>query len=319
MLSQLLLFFMFISLINAKTSVIDLTPDNIYEETESSKLYTFFKFIFNHPWEPFGIGFIVFYIGYFIWGMRRNKKISKAWLKEYRSLFESQFTLTGISSKYNGFIHISHDEYRYFCSGRRNCRGLLATCKTKKRQDFFSFLIELIKPVEDLLTIDIPLEPKDLSPYVFALCRKTDVKKIHTTFKDLKDYGEQISSQYIPDLSRYCPQWAVISDTNEIPTQIVTRQLVDLIKNDHDCLRLIHITDQRAENVDGSVRLSTATLRLQFKIPSPENISELKSWMNYIFTLIDLLPTLHLSSQVYAMNRRARVQNEQRNFVKDHQ
>lgn len=65
----------------------------------------------------------------------------------------------------------------------------------KKRQDLFSLLLDFITPVEDIMvvvsimiqprTVDIPLNPESMQPFVFALCRKRDYKSVHSENVDL--------------------------------------------------------------------------------------------------------------------------------------
>ena len=61
----------------------------------------------------------------------------------------------------------------------------------KKRQDLFSLLLDFITPVDDIMvvvsimTVDIPLNPESMQPFVFALCRKRDYKSVHSENVDL--------------------------------------------------------------------------------------------------------------------------------------
>ncbi len=54
---------------------------------------------------------------------------SRARLNQYRSLLEKNFTAVGISGNYGLFMRESFDQYRLFCSGRKNCRGMLFDLK----------------------------------------------------------------------------------------------------------------------------------------------------------------------------------------------
>ena len=79
-------------------------------------------------------------------------------LKQYRPLLEENFSSVGISGTYGLFMRESFDQFRLFCSGRKNCRGMLFDFKVlfcvsldpqlKKRQDLFSLLLDFITPVE---------------------------------------------------------------------------------------------------------------------------------------------------------------------------
>lgn len=126
-------------------------------------------------------------------------------LKQYRPLLEENFSSVGISGTYGLFMRESFDQFRLFCSGRKNCRGMLFDFKVlfcvsldpqlKKRQDLFSLLLDFITPVDDIMvflllcaytqTVDIPLDPESVQPFVFALCRKRDYKSVHSENGDL--------------------------------------------------------------------------------------------------------------------------------------
>lgn len=82
-------------------------------------------------------------------------------LKQYKPLLEENFSSIGISGNYGLFMRESFDQFRLFCSGRKNCRGMLFDFKVslcsfsdsqlKKRQDLFSLLLDFITPVDDIL------------------------------------------------------------------------------------------------------------------------------------------------------------------------
>ena len=84
-------------------------------------------------------------------------------LKQYKPLLEENFSSIGISGNYGLFMRESFDQFRLFCSGRKNCRGMLfdfkvnllhlANSQLKKRQDLFSLLLDFITPVDDILVL----------------------------------------------------------------------------------------------------------------------------------------------------------------------
>ena len=49
----------------------------------------------------------------------------------YKELLESQFSSIVISGNYGLFMRESFDQYRLFCSGRKNCRGMLFDLKVR--------------------------------------------------------------------------------------------------------------------------------------------------------------------------------------------
>lgn len=92
-------------------------------------------FIHKYMWEFMGVVLLIVYGMYFYVGRNKNVRIVNNWyafclniisrLATYQTLLESQFSSIGISGNYGMFIRESFDQFRLFCSGRKNCRGIL--------------------------------------------------------------------------------------------------------------------------------------------------------------------------------------------------
>ena len=74
-------------------------------------------------------------------------------LATYRSLLEKNFSAVGISGNYGLFMRESFDQFRLFCSGRRNCRGML-----------FDFKV-------DYSLLNYKFVVKETSRFIFSLLR----------------------------------------------------------------------------------------------------------------------------------------------------
>ena len=92
-------------------------------------------FIHTYMWEILGVVLLIVYGMYFYVGRNKNVRIVNNWyafcldiifrLATYQTLLESQFSSIGISGNHGMFIRESFDQFRLFCSGRKNCRGIL--------------------------------------------------------------------------------------------------------------------------------------------------------------------------------------------------
>lgn len=95
----------------------------------------FLGFIHKYMWEIMGVVLLIVYGLYFYVGRNKNVRIVNNWyayypdiicrLATYQTLLESQFSSIGISGNYGLFMRESFDQFRLFCSGRKNCRGIL--------------------------------------------------------------------------------------------------------------------------------------------------------------------------------------------------
>ena len=67
----------------------------------------------------------------FFFGRRLNETIARACFQDFGDLFVEQFSATGLApdgdtSKRNVVIKESQSNYKFFCTGRRYCKGLIA-------------------------------------------------------------------------------------------------------------------------------------------------------------------------------------------------
>ena len=80
----------------------------------------------------------------FLWDVKRTLLLSTTGIichldiyyryNEYRGLLEKNFTSVGISGNHGVFMRESYDQYRLFCSGRKNCQGMLFDFKVDNFQ-----------------------------------------------------------------------------------------------------------------------------------------------------------------------------------------
>jgi len=131
--------------------------------------------------------FIFFYSINFYFGKRTNESIAQRWYAEFRPVFEVQFSALGAyeGTEQNkegggGLLKDSHSCYKFYASGRRFCSGMLCTLELRKRHNLFSLVLALfdLSTVRDTLTIEIPMNDEDMEPFVFAIVRKKEEKKM---------------------------------------------------------------------------------------------------------------------------------------------
>ena len=272
----------------------------------------------NYSWEVLGLIVLGIYGLYFFQGRRKNALIVNNWLKQYRPLLEENFSSVGISGTYGLFMRESFDQFRLFCSGRKNCRGMLFDFKLKKRQDLFSLLLDFITPVDDIMTVDIPLDPESVQPFVFALCRKRDYKSVHSENGDLKDLGHQIALQYTPELSKASGHWVVISDNTEVPSLLLSRPVVSVVKVSNSLLRLIHVSDHMPPPTDNRSHLADCAIRIKAKLPAYDRMEVLEDVMKMVFQITDAVASVRLSPKAQAAVAKVRAELDKKQLREEH-
>ena len=79
--------------------------------------------------------------------------------------------------------------------------------------------------------------------------------------------GHQIALQYTPELSKVSGSWVVISDNHEVPSSLLTPQLINILKEPNSLLRLVHISDHMTPPIDNRVHLADNEIRIKVKLP----------------------------------------------------
>lgn len=124
---------------------------------------------------------------YFL-GKRRNDRLAVSWLHAVRPLFEANFSHVGVAEKPDGPLmqQEANHCYKFFASGRVNCAYALLTLEMRKRQDLLSSaLVQLVMPEKDRMIVEIPINPSEALPLVFAVCKKALAKTFRTSNEDL--------------------------------------------------------------------------------------------------------------------------------------
>eukprot|EP00808_Paulinella_micropora_P008263 g35595.t1 len=264
--------------------------------------------------------FIVYVINFFV-GKAKNQQLAFAWLRNFKPLFQRQFSAVGIyeqdvpglnpaadvpglnpAAEGAGLIQDSQSCYKLYASGRRFCTCLLATIELRKRQDLFSLMLEFVdlSPSKDLCTLEIPMSDT-MEPFVFAIMRKRDQKRLRREQKDLENYAGLVTS---PLLNK---DWSILTDCPELEADFVDERVANLLHTDPGVFEVLHFTDQ---NSDPNCRLGKKILRFQFQLPiNQDQIRATQKFLAMAFHFIDCVATQKLSAQAResALKKRRKV------------
>ena len=80
--------------------------------------------------------------------------------------------------------------------------------------------------------------------------------------------GHQVALQYTPELNKVSGNWIVISDTNEVPSSLLTPSVISVLKISNSFLRLIHVSDNMPAPTDNRAHLSNCGIRIKAKLPA---------------------------------------------------
>ena len=62
--------------------------------------------------------------------------------------------------------------FRFWCSGRICCEGMLVELRMLKRQDLVGVISNMMKPSNDQIHIRVDMGPEDMDNFIFAIASK---------------------------------------------------------------------------------------------------------------------------------------------------
>jgi len=291
---------------NKKKSVPTPKQTTVVVEEEKEKYYL----------EIGAIAFIIIYSFNFYFGKNTNQFIAQKWLAEFKSIFELQFAALGAyeGTKEGGLLKESHSSYKFYSSGRRFCSGMLCTLDLRKRHNLFSLLLALfdLSTVRDTLTMEIPMNEEDMEPFVFAIVRKKEEKKIKKNQKDLENYAGLVKSTSLPS------NLSILTDCPELQTEFVDERVIRAITGQEDLFVLLHLTDQNISNVYNETNNANTNisnlyfsqqkklLRFVFNLPTVKEMDRLSMLIKMAIHFVDRVASKKLSAQARtrAVNQR---------------
>ena len=62
--------------------------------------------------------------------------------------------------------------FRFWCSGRICCEGMLVELRLLKRQDLVGVISNLMKPAHDQIHVRVDMSPEDMDSFIFCIASK---------------------------------------------------------------------------------------------------------------------------------------------------
>jgi len=192
------------------------------------------------------IGIVIYFINFFT-GKSKNQKIANQVFNAHRNSLESQFSLVGDDGTKNleeiqePLIKESENLFRFWCSGRICCEGMLVELKLLKRQDIVGVISNIMKPSNDQIHIRVDMSPEEMDSFIFCIANKKSSLRL---------------SKEMNDLATYCPErrpadkfevpgsYFIMSEVAEVASAMLDAKLVSMFKKFPDAIDTIHFSDQ---------------------------------------------------------------------------
>merc|ERR1719431_1516608 len=192
------------------------------------------------------IGIVIYFLNFFT-GKSKNQKMANQVFNAHRNSLESQFSLVGDDGTKNleeiqePLIKESENLFRFWCSGRICCEGMLVELKLLKRQDIVGVVSNIMKPSNDQIHIRVDMSPEDMDSFIFCIANKKSSLRL---------------SKEMNDLATYCPErrpadkfevpgsYFIMSEVAEVASAMLDAKLVSVFKKFPDAIDTIHFSDQ---------------------------------------------------------------------------
>lgn len=214
----------------------------------------------------------------------------------------------------DGCRYTSWSEFTFYASGRKNCFYSLYKLDLDKRHCFFSsYVLGLLSPAQDILTVDMPIrypnsdfESAPPYPVELFLTQKSRSKGALEIHEHFKNFLTAVKANNLPvpappankkearELSKK-DYLIVLAENEEVANQVIDKSIGDILQKYGDCLQELHVTDQKVYNK------YPVFMRARIEVGSTdESMSKALKVLQAVFTIVDKVVRMKLSDSARA-------------------
>ncbi|KAJ0973248.1 hypothetical protein J5N97_021207 [Dioscorea zingiberensis] len=256
---------------------------------------------------------IAFAINYFT-GKRENENIALTWASHFatqNSIFDKNFSLLGAGDGKDSplLLKEGQDVFKFWASGRRYCKGLLATMELRSRHDLISRIWDMVFVKKDVITFEVMMDDDAMDHVVMAVARKKAAKAMHKELRDLQQFASIMVS---PPAGRkwVAEELAVVTESKEVVADLITEVVLDQVLGEKAFEKFgkgfisLHFSD----HYPGSQK---KMLIFKFALPDAKNMADMTRLVTLVPYYIDVIGRYKLSSQARAKTDAARAKAAQ--------
>jgi hypothetical protein len=286
----------------------------------------------TYEWEFVALAGVLVYIAAFFVGGRMNQTLANAWFDEFAGvgkLIPSHFAATGLNADPDSkFLKETANRFRFYASGRVKTRGMVVSLDLVPRQDLLSWVSSWLVGEEDTVTVEIFMEPTEMSSFVFAVVPKNRRRRVQREARDLAAFSSVIGARKLP---AGMSSLSVLTDSDELVSRLLTDSVARLLSkhapplpknrwvnpdaapstpaasaddegSSDPLFRMLHVTDRVPYYDRGVHVLSSHAVRFQFKLPKAGHMDELADLMNLVISFTDKVGSTPLSAETSKKN-----------------
>jgi len=217
-------------------------------------------------------------------GVVENRRIVLDWYNEVESILREEFSHVGYYEGtdnidknliWKDFMQQSNSCFKLYCTGRRNCKGLLATLKLRNRNNLFSWFYSFLFSGQwrDTLILEYSLENLEMVFAIFPLISLNTWRRLLT---DVRIYAKhRVSSPKLPkDLVCY-------THSPQLLNRLILPRIQRVLNDFTDIFRMLHFTDKNTYHHQLEPKV------LRFEISIPDDMSRVQTWLRMSLHFVD--------------------------------
>jgi len=195
------------------------------------------------------VAIVVYFLNFFT-GKTKNQKIANQWFSSHRTMLESQFSLVGDDGNKNldeiqePLSKESENLFRFWCSGRVCCEGMLVELRLLKRQDLVGVVANLMKPAQDQVYVRVDMEREDMDTFIFCIASKKSAGRLGREMADLATYCPERRPADKLNLGSAPGAYQLMAEVPEVAAAMLDSKVVSMFKKFPDIIDTIHFSDQ---------------------------------------------------------------------------
>jgi hypothetical protein len=266
-----------------------------FEEQQDIRVIRRRSFFF----EQCALAAVGLYLLNWVLGKRSNASAARDFFAAHGAFFRAQFAAVGMRPRYpdaeptddaptDPMVRLSANRFRLYCSGRRHCRGLIATLELVPRQDLLSRLRGLFQRQSDAVVVEVPMFEDKMPRFCLALCDR----KRRAAVRELEDVrvltGKPLSREALR--SAGLPEKTLVfTDAAEAVPLVFGSEARATLARCAGMVQTIHLTSDAAPMLEcDEPRLSPALLSFRFRMPgSARQTAQMKELLALVAALVD--------------------------------
>ncbi|KAM0939968.1 putative PAT complex subunit CCDC47 protein [Dioscorea sansibarensis] len=254
--------------------------------------------------------FLVSFVINYLDGKHKNERIVLSWASKFAtrdSIFSKNFSFLGAGDGNDAPLLLKErpDVFKIWASGRKYCKGFVATMELKKRHDLISRIWDMVLLKRDTITFEVMMNDNAMDHVVLAVARSKASKAMLKEARDLQRFASVLA--WTPAGRKWVSEeLAIVAESKEVAGDLITDVVLDQVLGEKAFKKFgkefisLHFSDQ----YPGS---HSKMLIFKFALPDAKNMADMIILVSLVPYYVNLVGRYKVSSQTRSRTDAARL------------